>query len=59
MNLDTGCSKNKLQETKTRHPVCDSNDLEGHRTTFTVHTVWKCHDFCVIQILREINFEDF
>ena len=22
-------------------------------------TVWKCHDFCIIQILREIKFEDF
>ena len=26
---------------------------------FTVHfTVWKFHDFCTIEILREINFED-
>ena len=23
------------------------------------NTVWKFHDFCIIQILREINFKDF
>ena len=23
------------------------------------HTVWKFQNFCIIQILREINFEDF
>ena len=22
-------------------------------------TVWKFHDYCIIQILREIRFEDF
>ena len=23
-----------------------------------LHTVWKFHEFCVIQILHEINFDD-
>ena len=25
---------------------------------YILYTVWKFHDFCIIQILREINFED-
>ena len=28
------------------------------RIVFKVCTVWKFHYFCIIQILREINFED-
>ena len=24
----------------------------------TIHTVWKCHDFSITQVLREINFGD-
>ena len=27
-------------------------------TIRSLNTVWKCQDFSVIQILREINFED-
>ena len=30
----------------------------GHKVTFRF-TVWKFHDFCITQILREINLEDF
>ena len=32
-----------------------------HLATFKLNdiiTVWKFHDFCIVQILREINFED-
>ena len=41
-------------------PLVDSakepSDNQGYQ--FYICTVWKLHEFCIIQILREINFED-
>ena len=34
---------------KDRQESSEFNDLR---------ILWKCHDFCIIQILREINLED-
>ena len=32
---------------------------ERHKITFLNHTEWKFHDFSIIQIFREINFNEF
>ena len=32
--------------------------MKNHIYVNLRHTLWKFHYFCIIQILREINFED-
>ena len=44
--------------TTCKEPTDDDMETVSEKSVLPTATVWKCHDFSIAQILREINFGD-